>query len=217
MSVATIATLVPLYVSLRNDLKMATMTTRMSVLEVEQELMTLIAANNSTRGEEEVLVEGTFELYLETDSEFQLVDNLGTYQIRKTTFFDLISVTNFVLHMPVNGTFPVGPSPYVLIYADSWTPALDSANFARFSGDNYIPINATGANALGFPCAVSSPATCVISPGRGVMPSLANSIWLDPTNQLEFRVTPATDFVGQTYQANGEFKVDLSIQLKMLE
>lgn len=219
ISVVTLATMVPLYVTTRNDLNYLRLTSNMRSTAVEQELMMLIAANNQTESVEEVLVNGTFSLELLSNGITSENQGIGNYQIRKNTYFGLIELLSFHITFPTGGTFPTGPLTSVYVNAVSFNPLLESDPFDSFlhsPTDAYLPIDATGAVALGVPCAATNPPTCTITPDTGPMEEMINTIALrtGADSYVYFEITPGTDFINQPYVPTGTLNVNLKVQLK---
>lgn len=213
--IAVIATFIPLYVAANNKINYNKLISNMRSATIEQELMMLIAAINQTDPVEEVLVNGTFTLRLESSEDLS-DEGMGNYQIRKNTFFDLIEVISFHLALPTSGVFPAGDNSFVEIQARDFDPVLDMNLWSSFLynlDDAYLPINATGALALGAPCATTNPPTCTITPGSGSMPNMINTIHVR-SSRVEFIITPANGFAGQPYIPTGTLQANLLVRLK---
>lgn len=219
LALAALGTAIGMNVKLRNDLNYLRTTSAMRSAAVEQELMMFISASNQTESVEEVMINGTFTLELLSDGITLSNQGIGNYQIRKNTFFDLIEVISFHITFPTGGTFPPGPNTAVYVNALSFDPLLDPTPFTSFlygPQNAYLPINATGALALGAPCAATNPPTCTITPDTGIMEDMINTIDLQTgaNSEIYFEIAPGTDFVGQPYVPVGTLSLNLKVQLK---
>lgn len=202
-------------VVLSNRIKYNQMVSNMRAAQVEEELMDLFMATNSSFGPVITEAQGIFTVEVIDESRFDLFpDSQGTYQVIRTPVASNIDIRTLVIQMPQD--MPTFSTAYGSMQVDMAVYDFQPPLFHRFhsrayeSGQAYVTLTSANAIALGLPCVLNN--TCIVSPNDGPMPNEPNLLtFYFPSVEFLFKVEPASALLGTVWNPSGDFRVNLGL------